>query len=108
MIKPMFEKRSNKSIIELLKDLLAARLKEPMEEGTLIDEVVSDKKSVSCTTQMGWLNREDLLKFLYVIIYPEILLIDSASKEDLPKLINKNWSVPELKTRYMERMRGER
>ena len=51
------------------------------------------------------LNRKDLVKLLYAMLIPERLKIDQTSLDELPLLVNEEWSVPELKERVIDRMR---
>lgn len=75
---------------------------------TLIKEITSQERPGhhSSGNQIRFLNRADLLCYIYGWLLPEIRLIDGASKEELPLLINKEWSCPQLHERVLWRLRN--
>ena len=57
-------------------------------------------------SQIRFLNRVDLLHYIYGWILPEIRRIDGASKEELPLLVNEPWSCPQLRERVLWRLKN--
>jgi hypothetical protein len=106
MIKPMFQHLTNAQLKTRIRDIFSRRI-EDNSDNTLFEELNMDTKTISSSSGMSFLNRRDLLKLLYTIIYPEIILIDNTPAENLALYINYPWSIPELKTRYNNRLRGD-
>jgi hypothetical protein len=104
MIKPMFKHLTNKKLITLLRELIHDTVEKSKD---LYTEVQADLKYNPQSSGMYFLNRGDLLNIIYTILSPEIILIDNYPVDKLPLLINHPWSIPELKTRYENRMRGD-
>lgn len=103
MPKPMFINKTNYELRQLLYALLHVKLR-----GSLYDEVYEHERMghKRKDSQISFLNRIDLVQFLYAILLPEIKLIDDTPLNDIPKLLNHHWSCQELKDRVLERMRG--
>ena len=97
----MFDATSNFELRQLARDL-----------PWTAPEYIKDELSVqerngheSHGSQIRFLNRIDLLHFIYGWILPEIQRIDRASKEELPLLINETWSCLQLHERVLHRLR---
>jgi len=103
----MFGEKDNYDLRQLLYGLINMRLGDSSNDKDLSNEVYDHEKRMSDSSQFKRLNRGDLVSLIYSIIYPEIMLIDTCSKDDLPMLMNKKWSCPELEERLKRRMRGD-
>jgi hypothetical protein len=99
----IFSKDTNFDLQQLLINLIRQRVN---NENNLYGEVSAHETRVSSTSNYTLLNKPDLLKLIYAIIYPEIRQIDDAPIENLPLMINNQWSCPQLKERLINRMRG--
>lgn len=99
----IFGKDTNWDLQQLLLNLIRQRVN---NENNLYGEVSAHETRVSSTSNYNMLNKHDLLKLIYAIIYPEIKMIDESPIEDLPLMINNQWSCPQLKERLLNRMRG--
>lgn len=102
----MFIEDSNNQLIDLINKMFERKL-----SSNMLDEI--DEQQVrrggaeTRSSHTSTLTREDLLKIIYAIISDEIQRINGASIEDLPLLINKEWSCPQLKERVLHRLRGD-
>jgi hypothetical protein len=106
MKETMFQHYTNIQLRKLIKTISHNRIGDNTNN-PLFNETRLDPKNSSCSSGMWFLNRGDLLELLYTILYPEIILIDNTPAENLALYINYPWSIPELKTRYNNRMRGD-
>jgi len=101
----MFIDCSHKDLVNLLHKLIEKKL-----SSNMLDEI--DEQGIRVggpeirTVLFYELTRDDLLKVIYSLIADEIRKIDEASMEDLPLLINEEWSCPQLKERLLYRLRG--
>ena len=101
----MFGRHTNKSLLNLLNELIANRIRDTPENYRYTNEIKNHEANVS-STHLRLLNKSDLLSLIYSILYPEIIRIDNAKTQELPLMINEEWSCPELKERLNKRMRG--
>jgi len=104
MIKPLLEGRSHRDLYHMLGTLSNTIL--PSGPRALWEEVFSllpDSKAC----QYDKLNKGDLLLILYMILAPEIREIDGADRKQLALMVNRKWSIPELRERYLARLRGD-
>lgn len=99
----MFGKETNWDLKQLLLNLIRQRVN---NNNNLYGEVSAHETRISSTSNYNMLNKHDLLQLIYAIIYPEIKLIDESNLENLPLLINNQWSCPQLQERLLNRMRG--
>lgn len=99
----MFDATTNEELREMVQDLA-----KKIAGDNLIIEIISQERKghPSKGNQLMFLNRLDLLNYLYGWLLPEIRQIDGASKEELPLLINKEWSCPQLHERILWRLRN--
>lgn len=99
----IFSKSTNWDLRQLLDKLIRQRVN---NDNGLYGEVSAHETRISGSSNYNMLNKPDLLKLIYAIIYPEIKLIDESPMENLPLMMNNEWSCPELKERLLNRMRG--
>jgi len=97
---PLFSYYTNKKLIELLHNIPRKKC-----EGYLWDEIYAHETRPSKESQFKFLNKLDLVKTLYACLIDEIKEIDDTPLEDVPKLLNREWSIPELKDRVNFRMK---
>jgi hypothetical protein len=97
----MFDGLSNKELRMLIVDVRSKVLK------GLLEEVFDQERSghASRESQYKFLNRLDLLYIIYGLLAPEIRLIDETPMDDVPLLINHEWSCPQLTERVKRRLR---
>jgi hypothetical protein len=96
----MFKERTNFELRHLALDLLNKKIPDP-----LYNEIFKHEKGRgSDSTQFKRLNKTDLLKIIYISLLPEITRIDTSPLEEVPLLLNEEWSVPELKERVRRRL----
>lgn len=108
----MFKALDNWGILQLLRSIQDKKLgiipDVGISEGALYNEVCTHEKRMSSVSHLNKLNRLDLVSLLYAMLYHEIKEIDSCPKDDLPTLMNKEWSCTQLHDRLLSRMRGDK
>lgn len=104
MVKTMFEHLTNTQLQSRVRFLLDKKL---YETSSLWLEIQKDPRNTASSSGLRFLTRGDLLNLIYAFLYPEFMMIDNATAEDLPRYINYPWSMEELKTRYENKLKGE-
>jgi hypothetical protein len=97
----MFGGYDRTDLSRALKDILPLKLDtQRLGEVIVLEELIKEKsKSVLST-----LSRSDLYFLLYALLLPEIRKIDDAPLNKLPKMVNEQWSHPELRNRLLWRI----
>lgn len=108
MAKPLFKDKDNWTLIDILRKIFDnnAVRKDKGDVTEIYSEMAEHEIRLSSTSQIKRLNRMDLIQILYAILMPEIKRIDEASVDELPLLLNENWTVPQLKERLLDRFRS--
>lgn len=108
----MFKALDNYALLQLLRSIQDKKLgiipDVGIPEGALYDEVCTHEKRMSSSSHHNKLNRLDLVSLIYAILYSEIKEIDDCPIDNLPTLMNKEWSCPQLQDRVLSRMRGDK
>jgi hypothetical protein len=97
----MFDACTNADLRQIIGDVQRKKIYSKLWEE--VDEQERKGKR-SRDSQMTYLNRCDLLLILYGMLVEEITRIDDTPLEDLPTLINEDWSCPQLLERIKWRL----
>lgn len=101
----LFKKMTNLELYYIIRNL------ETKLPRYLIQELRDQKEKGgkrSHGNQYHFLNRADRLMIIYMALAPEMQRIDSAPMDQLPLLINEEWSCPQMKERVLWRLRNNR